>query len=84
LRRRYGAEAEEIAALAARRPELLEPIAPGLPALAVEVVVAVEREGALTSADVLDVHTRLGLVPTWRAAALHAAESFTTPAAAAA
>jgi glycerol-3-phosphate dehydrogenase len=84
LRRRYGAEAEDIVALADRRPELLEQVAPGLPALAVELVVAIEREGALTSDDVLDVHTRLGLVPTWRDAALPAVERFTALSAAAA
>jgi glycerol-3-phosphate dehydrogenase len=84
LLRRYGAEAEEIAALADRRPELLEPVAPGLPALAVEFAVAIEREGALTSGDVLDVRTRLGLVPAWREAAVPAVEQLIAPATAAA
>jgi glycerol-3-phosphate dehydrogenase len=75
LVRRYGAEAAEIAALADGRPELLEPVAPGVPALGVEFLAAAEREGALTVADALDVRTRLGLVPAWRAAALPAAEA---------
>jgi glycerol-3-phosphate dehydrogenase len=74
LVRRFGAEAPAIAALADGRPELLEPLAPGLPALGVEVLAAVEREGALTIGDVLDVRTRLGLVPAWREAAEHEVE----------
>jgi glycerol-3-phosphate dehydrogenase len=74
LLRRFGAEADEVAAAADDRPELLEPIAPGLPAYGVEFVAAVEREGALSADDVLDVRTRLGLVPEWRDAALPAAQ----------
>jgi glycerol-3-phosphate dehydrogenase len=69
LVRRYGAEAAEVAALAAGRPELLEPIAPDVVVLGVELVAAVQRECALTAEDVLDRRTRLGLVPAWRAAA---------------
>lgn len=69
LVRRFGAEAGEVAALARTRPELLEPIAPGVPALGVELVAAVEREGALTVEDALDRRMRLGLVPAWRHAA---------------
>jgi len=69
LVRRFGAEAAEIAALAAGRPELLRPVADGVPTLGVEVLVAVEREGALSVDDVLDRRTRLGLVPAWREAA---------------
>ena len=74
LTRRYGAEAPAVAALAADHPGLLQPIAPGLPVLGVELRWAVEREGALTASDVLDGRTRLGLVPAWRAAALPALE----------
>jgi glycerol-3-phosphate dehydrogenase len=74
LVRRFGAEAGEIAALSAGRPELLEPVASGLPVLGVELVAAVEREGALSAGDALDVRTRLGLVPEWRAAAEPALE----------
>ena len=66
LARRFGAEATE---LAAARPDLLEPVAPGVPALRVELLAAVEREGALTAEDVLDRRTRLGFVPEWREAA---------------
>ncbi len=74
LTRRYGAEAPAVAALADDRPELLAPVAPGLPVLGVELRWAVEREGALTASDVLDGRTRLGLVGAWRAAALPALE----------
>jgi glycerol-3-phosphate dehydrogenase len=69
---RFGSEARE---LAAEHPGLLEPVAPGLPALAVELRAAVDREGALTVDDILDIRTRLGLVPAWREAALGAAEN---------
>lgn len=74
LVRRYGAEAPAVVALADGRPELLQPVAPGVPVLSVELLWAVEREGALTASDVLDGRTRLGLVPAWRAAALPALE----------
>jgi glycerol-3-phosphate dehydrogenase len=70
LDRRYGAEAAAVAALAVGDPTLLEPLAPDVPACAAELRFAVEHEGALTEADVLDRRLRLGLVPAWRAAAL--------------
>lgn len=69
LLRRFGAEAAEVAALADGRPELLGPLAPGVPALGVEVLAARDREGALALDDVLERRTRLGLVPAWREAA---------------
>jgi glycerol-3-phosphate dehydrogenase len=72
LARRFGAEAPE---LTAARPDLLEPVAPGVPALRIELLAAVEREGALTVDDVLDRRTRLGLVPEWREATRPAAEA---------
>jgi glycerol-3-phosphate dehydrogenase len=74
LWRRFGSEAGEIAALADGRPELLGPLAPGVPVLGVELLAAVEREGALSEADVLDRRTRAGLVAPWRQAALEALE----------
>jgi glycerol-3-phosphate dehydrogenase len=74
LWRRFGTEAREIVALADGRPELLEPLAPGVPVLGVELLAAVQREGALTPEDVLDRRTRLGLVPAWREAAAPALE----------
>jgi glycerol-3-phosphate dehydrogenase len=68
LVRRFGSEAAELAT------GDTDPIAPGLPALKVELLAAIEREGALNAADILDVHTRLGLVTAWREQALAAAE----------
>jgi glycerol-3-phosphate dehydrogenase len=74
LVRRFGAEAPAVAALAEGRPELLDPIAPGVPALGVELRFAVEHELALTLEDVLDRRTRLALVPEWHEAAREAAQ----------
>ena len=74
LVRRYGAEAPAVAALADRAPELLAPVAPGIPALGVEFAFGIEHEGALTATDLLDRRVRLGLVPAERAAAHGAAE----------
>lgn len=64
LVRRYGAEAPDLVALAAGAPQLLEPVAPGLPVLRVELDWGVLAEGARSVADLLDRRTRLGLVPT--------------------
>lgn len=72
--RRHGAKAAAVAALADGRPELLEPVAPGVGVLGAELRWAVEREGAPTASDVLGGRTRLGLVPAGRAAALPALE----------
>jgi len=73
LARRYGAEAAAVAALADGRPELLEPLAPGLGVSAAELRFGLEHEGALTLDDLLDRRTRLGLVPERRSAAEAAA-----------
>ncbi len=62
LVRRFGAEAAELLALGRERPELLEPVVAGTDVLRVELVAAVQREGALGPADVFDRRTRLGLV----------------------
>jgi glycerol-3-phosphate dehydrogenase len=62
-------------ALADEGPRWLEPIAPELPALAIEARAAIEREGALTADDILDRRLRLGLVPSWYEAARPAVES---------
>jgi glycerol-3-phosphate dehydrogenase len=64
LRRRFGAEAEAVAAAGPN-----EPIAEGVPVLRSEVAWAVRAEGAVTVEDVLDRRLRLDLVPKWRAAA---------------
>jgi glycerol-3-phosphate dehydrogenase len=62
LAARYGYGAHEVLALAAERPELCEPIVPGLPDLAAEVVIATRREQARSVGDVLLRRTRLGLI----------------------
>ena len=67
---RYGTEAPAV--LAAGDPT---PVAPGCPITAAELAWAVRHEGALDVADLLDRRTRLGLVPTDRAAAVPAAEA---------
>ena len=63
LRRRFGAEAESVAACGP-----LEPVAAGLPALKCEIGWAVAAEGALTTQDV-EARLRLDVVPEWRSAA---------------
>jgi glycerol-3-phosphate dehydrogenase len=74
LVRRYGTEAPAVAALAAGRPYLLEPVAPGVPAYGAELLWAARHELALTAGDLVDRRTRAGIVPAWRAAALASAE----------
>ncbi len=63
LLRRYGAEAGEVAALAATDPSLLEPVFSGSHVLAVELLFGILHEGALDVDDLLDRRVRLGLVP---------------------
>jgi glycerol-3-phosphate dehydrogenase len=75
LVRRYGAEAPAVAALADGQAELLEPVAPGVPVCAAELLWAARHELALTTDDLVDRRTRAGLVPGWRAAAVAAVES---------
>jgi glycerol-3-phosphate dehydrogenase len=75
LVRRYGAEARQVAALAAADPGLLSPVAPGLPVLGVELRWGVVAEGALTAEDLLERRTRLSFVDSWHAAARPAAEA---------
>jgi glycerol-3-phosphate dehydrogenase len=74
LVRRYGTEAADVAALAARRPELLEPVADGVPVLGVELAWGVVAEGALTPEDLLERRTRVSLVDAWHDAARPAAQ----------
>ena len=75
LVRRYGAEAGNVAALAVHDPRLLEPVAPGVPVLGVELAWGVHAEGALTVEDLLERRTRLSLVDAWHEAARGAAEA---------
>jgi glycerol-3-phosphate dehydrogenase len=65
LVRRYGTEAGDVAALADGDPGLLEPVAPGVPVLGVELLWAVRAEGALNVEDVVERRTRAGLIPEW-------------------
>ncbi len=58
---RYGSEARDVLALTDERPELLEPLVPGLRYLAAEALYAVRHEMATTLADVLDRRTRASL-----------------------
>jgi glycerol-3-phosphate dehydrogenase len=74
LVRRYGTEAPAVAALADERPELLDPVAPGVPVCGAELLWALRHELALTIDDLADRRTRAGLVPEWRAATVAAAE----------
>jgi glycerol-3-phosphate dehydrogenase len=74
LVRRYGAEAPQLVALADDDPELLRPVAPGVPVLGVELLWAGRAEGALTVEDIVERRTRAGLVPEWAAAVRAAAE----------
>ena len=67
LVRRYGAEAQRIAAIS---PDATKPLIPGRPELRGEVEFAVAAELALDVSDVLDRRTRLGLVPADRERAL--------------
>ena len=59
---RYGYGAHEVLALIAERPELAEPIVPGLPDAMAEVVIAARLEQARSVGDVLLRRTRLGLL----------------------
>jgi glycerol-3-phosphate dehydrogenase len=72
LVRRYGTEASAVVALADGRPELLEPVAPGVPVCGAELLWAARHELALTREDLADRRTRAGLVPEWREAVLAA------------
>jgi glycerol-3-phosphate dehydrogenase len=75
LVRRYGAEAADVAALASADPSLLDPVAPGVPVLGVELAWGVVAEGALDAEDLLERRTRLSLVDAWGEAARPAAEA---------
>jgi glycerol-3-phosphate dehydrogenase len=63
LVQRFGSEASRVAAYADADPSLLDPLAPGVPALGVEVVHAARCEGALDADDVLERRTRTALIP---------------------
>ncbi|MBC7375319.1 MAG: hypothetical protein H7323_15125, partial [Frankiales bacterium] len=75
LVRRYGCEAADVAALADHDPRLLEPVAPGVPVLGVELAWGLRAEGALRADDLLERRTRLSFVDAWHDAARPAAEA---------
>jgi glycerol-3-phosphate dehydrogenase len=79
LVRRYGTEAP---ALAAGPRELLEPVAPGVPVCAAELLWAQRHELALSADDLVERRTRAGLVPEWRTAVRAAVARLELPAAA--
>ncbi len=58
---RYGHVANEVLRLAEERPELAEPVQPGMPDLLAEAAYAARREQARTVGDVLLRRTRLAL-----------------------
>ncbi|MGW6729402.1 glycerol-3-phosphate dehydrogenase/oxidase [Nocardia sp. NPDC055029] len=72
---RYGSEAGQIVSAWLADPSLREPVAPGIDVTAAEFDFAISHEGALTVDDLLDRRSRIGLVPSDRAAALPAAEA---------
>jgi glycerol-3-phosphate dehydrogenase len=72
---RYGTEAPAVVAEAAGDPDLLRPVADGVPVTGAELLWAVRHEGALDEADLLDRRTRIGLVPADRERALPAARA---------
>ena len=58
---RYGTETPDVLAVSDGRPELLDPLVPGLHYLEAEAVYAVRHEMACSVADVLDRRTRASL-----------------------
>ena len=64
LTRRYGSEADQVAAAGS-----LTPIAEGVPVLEAELVWGLRAEGAITAEDLLERRTRLSLVDAWHEAA---------------
>ncbi|MDN6135005.1 MAG: glycerol-3-phosphate dehydrogenase/oxidase [Brevibacterium sp.] len=62
LIRRYGTDAETVAAYGADDPALNEPVRAGIPFTGAEIRFAVEHELAVTVEDVIDRRTRWGLV----------------------
>jgi glycerol-3-phosphate dehydrogenase len=68
--RRYGSEADEVAAAGPLRP-----VAEGVPVLECELHWGLRAEGALCVEDLLERRTRLSLVDAWAEAAREVATS---------
>ena len=62
LIRYHGAEIDRVMALAADRPELLQPLSPALATLAVDVLYAVQEEMAMHLEDVFFRRTGAGTI----------------------
>lgn len=62
LVQRYGSEAGRVTGYAEHDASLLAPVAPGVPALGVEIVHAVRCEGALDLDDVMERRTRIASI----------------------
>jgi glycerol-3-phosphate dehydrogenase len=63
LVRKYGVEAPLVLGMAGGDAELLEPIASTVPTTPAELLFGLAYEGALSSDDLLDRRSRIGLVP---------------------
>jgi glycerol-3-phosphate dehydrogenase len=72
---RYGTEAADVLALAAADPALRAPVTGPGGTIAAELAFALQREGALDAADLLDRRTRIGLVPGDREQAMPVAQA---------
>lgn len=70
LTRRYGSEADQVAAGGA-----LVPIAEGVPVLHAELAWGLRAEGAITAEDLLERRTRVSLVDAWHEAAKPAVDA---------
>jgi len=79
LVRRYGTEAPAVLALADGRPELLEPLAPGVPWCGAELVWALRHELVMEADDLVSRRTRASLVPAWGEAVLAATRRLGEP-----
>lgn len=79
LVRRFGTDANlvlenALVVTGLDQPELLKPVAPGVPATLAEFVFAVTHEGAASVDDILDRRTKIGLIASDAEAATPAAE----------
>jgi glycerol-3-phosphate dehydrogenase len=72
LWRRYGNEASIVWDLGVVRPDLRQPLIPGASYYGVEAEFGVAAEGALTTADIVDRRTRIGVIDEMRGAAMAA------------
>ncbi|MCX6385717.1 MAG: glycerol-3-phosphate dehydrogenase/oxidase [Solirubrobacterales bacterium] len=81
LVRRYGSEAEVVAAMTTAGADQLQPITPEVNVSAAELLFGIEHELAISAEDLIDRRCRVGLLEGNRAAALIQARSLLDPAA---